>query len=404
MLKKMEGTSSTYKGISWDKNKKKWVASSTFNSKGINLGCFENEIDAGHTYDTFVLLHYGLNARTNGLVNYEDIKDIDINTLIKSRKERDLPMYIFKQDNSFQVHITFNGIKYRKTLPTLELAKEKLKEFQDIIDKIKKEEKEEHYKKEIIRNDDGDAIIPIKNKDDDIIDHIIVSDHRWHDCTQYNWSKCKNYFNGIIDGKAVKIHDYIIGLKNEDKDDNDLIDHIDHNPKNNKDDNLRLSNSVNNNHNRTKKLNTSSTFIGVSFNKSRNKFYASIKKDGVNYHIGSYIDELSAAKAYNFKAKELYGSFANLNLIDNEIITNENDNIVLNKLINNDTTKTKKPNCSSKYVGVCFHKRHNKFLASINVNGKLIHIGCYVSEEDAALAYNYKAFELFGEYANLNEL
>ena len=136
---------------------------------------------------------------------------------------------------------------------------------------------------------------------------------------KYMWSKTKNYFRATIEGKTRKIHHYIMGISGDEI----LVDHIDHNPKNNKDDNLRLSNSVNNNHNRTKKPNASSKYFGVSFNKQRNKFYTSIKKEGKDYHMGSFENEIAAALAYNIKAKELYGDFANLNKIEEEEIINE---------------------------------------------------------------------------------
>lgn len=52
-------------------------------------------------------------------------------------------------------------------------------------------------------------------------------------------------------------------------------------------------------------------------------------------------------------------------------------------------------NCS-KYKGV--HKANNKWAAAI----KNKHIGCYPTEEDAARAYDTRAFEMWGEYAILN--
>jgi hypothetical protein len=65
-----------------------------------------------------------------------------------------------------------------------------------------------------------------------------------------------------------------------------------------------------------KKSNCSSNYLGVSFNKSRNKFYASIRKEYKTYYLGSFENEIDAALAYNIKAKELYGEFANLNNVD----------------------------------------------------------------------------------------
>lgn len=56
----------------------------------------------------------------------------------------------------------------------------------------------------------------------------------------------------------------------------------------------------------------------------------------------------------------------------------------------------------SKYKGVCWHKQHNKWRAYIMVDYKQKHLGLFISETEAALAYNKAAAELFGDFANLN--
>ena len=57
---------------------------------------------------------------------------------------------------------------------------------------------------------------------------------------------------------------------------------------------------------------------------------------------------------------------------------------------------------SSKYKGVSFHSRDQKWVACIGSNYKVIYLGRFDDEEEAALAYDEKAKELFGEYAYLN--
>lgn len=59
-------------------------------------------------------------------------------------------------------------------------------------------------------------------------------------------------------------------------------------------------------------------------------------------------------------------------------------------------------NSTSKYKGVSWDKDRKKWLARIYHLGKTYHIGRYNTENDAAIAYNNKARELFGEYARLN--
>ena len=58
----------------------------------------------------------------------------------------------------------------------------------------------------------------------------------------------------------------------------------------------------------------------------------------------------------------------------------------------------------SKYKGVHWHPINNKWVARIQVKKKRLHLGCYVSEKEAALAYNKAAIKYFGEFARLNEV
>ena len=59
---------------------------------------------------------------------------------------------------------------------------------------------------------------------------------------------------------------------------------------------------------------------------------------------------------------------------------------------------------SSRYKGVSWYKVYKKWIAYIKINGKLKYLGYYYNETDAALAYNEKAKELFGEYAYPNNV
>ena len=52
------------------------------------------------------------------------------------------------------------------------------------------------------------------------------------------------------------------------------------------------------------------------------------------------------------------------------------------------------------YTGV--YKENNRYRAVISVGRKTIHIGMYATAEEAALAYNRKSRELFGENGKIN--
>jgi hypothetical protein len=54
----------------------------------------------------------------------------------------------------------------------------------------------------------------------------------------------------------------------------------------------------------------------------------------------------------------------------------------------------------SKYIGVSYNGKY--IHAKIRANGKQIHLGNFKTEIEAALVYDQRAKEIFGEYANLN--
>lgn len=59
-------------------------------------------------------------------------------------------------------------------------------------------------------------------------------------------------------------------------------------------------------------------------------------------------------------------------------------------------------NNASGFKGVWLHLQTGKWRAGIRVSGKSISLGLYVEKEDAAVAYDRAAFEMFGEFAYLN--
>lgn len=88
------------------------------------------------------------------------------------------------------------------------------------------------------------------------------------------------------------------------------IDHIDNNPLNNKWDNLREANIMQNNSNRNTQLNSDKK-KGVSYRKSTNRYRAQIQDNGITYELGSFLTEDEAYVAYCTAARELHGGFAN---------------------------------------------------------------------------------------------
>jgi hypothetical protein len=82
-----------------------------------------------------------------------------------------------------------------------------------------------------------------------------------------------------------------------------VVDHIDSNKLNNRVDNLQLTTQRANSSKSLRK--TSSKYIGVSFDKSRNKWVSSIYYNGKRKSIGRYNCELAASAAYQKELKKI---------------------------------------------------------------------------------------------------
>jgi hypothetical protein len=67
----------------------------------------------------------------------------------------------------------------------------------------------------------------------------------------------------------------------------------------------------------------------------------------------------------------------------------------------NDNIKNKKPSGRSKFLGVSYDKK-NQIRANIKIKSIQKHLGYFKTEEEVAIAYDKKALEIHGEFANLN--
>ena len=95
------------------------------------------------------------------------------------------------------------------------------------------------------------------------------------------------------------------------------VDHKSGNGLNCQKDNIRLCTSLQNNRNRKKHPNTTSTSIykGVHWYKAYNKWQCRIRTGLKQKHLGYFNSEVEAAVAYNQAALKYHGEFARLNNI-----------------------------------------------------------------------------------------
>lgn len=88
--------------------------------------------------------------------------------------------------------------------------------------------------------------------------------------------------------------------------------------------------------------------------------------------------------------------------INGDTLDNRKANLRICTSRQNSQNRRAKTGTSSQYKGVGLHKPSGKWTARIMYDGVAISLGAHITEEEAAVAYDNKARELFGAFARLN--
>jgi hypothetical protein len=140
-------------------------------------------------------------------------------------------------------------------------------------------------------------------------DQVLVDDFVYHYLNSFAWGKFSGYaYCGQL---RMSMHRFLLGLE---KYDGKITDHINRDKLDNRLNNLRVGTQSENSANIESKANSSSKYLGVNKVSGLSKpWKAQIHKNKKKYYIGYFKTEREAAKAYDAKAKELHGEYANLN-------------------------------------------------------------------------------------------
>ena len=124
------------------------------------------------------------------------------------------------------------------------------------------------------------------------------------------------HLNGV--GKNHKVHKLVANefVPRPNTTEKLIVDHIDRDKDNNQITNLRWATHQQNMMNRVIQSNTSSQYKGVIRLRNTDKWIVRIKMNRKSIHLGTFANEEDAVRAYNAKAIELFGEFANLNPVD----------------------------------------------------------------------------------------
>lgn len=144
-----------------------------------------------------------------------------------------------------------------------------------------------------------------------------IVDRDWFEMLSYVDWRCssKGYVirEDIIDGMPVlqQLHRLILNVS----DSKNLVDHINGNPLDNREINLRKCNNQQNCSNRGKQANNTSGYKGVTWNKKVSKWKAQIMYMRDSIYLGTFTCKHEAAKAYNKAARKYHKEFAYQNII-----------------------------------------------------------------------------------------
>lgn len=221
---------------------------------------------------------------------------------LKEKQGDKLPKGIRIYKNRFRAFIFIEG-------------KEKLVEsFDNLEDAILSRQQAEKEKQEYLQNklmstpklynSSGQCIFKVKETE------IIIDEEMYYDIIKYKWHKRPyGYYYGYVNGKNISLSKFVMNYSGI-----DYIDHINRNPLDNRRENLRIVTPAQNMMNKSSSKGSSSKYVGV--HKKGNKFKAQIRVDGENIVLGTYDDEIKAAKARDLATKEHYGEYGNLNFLD----------------------------------------------------------------------------------------
>lgn len=139
----------------------------------------------------------------------------------------------------------------------------------------------------------------------------LVDDEDFERVNQYKWHAFKNGRNEYAKTcMNLQMHRLILGIT----DSKILVDHIDHDGLDNRRSNLRICTKAQNRFNSLPNRATSSQYKGVSWCNEYKNWRSMMDFQGKRINLGRFKSEIEAAKAYDAKAKELFGEFAYLNV------------------------------------------------------------------------------------------
>jgi len=116
-----------------------------------------------------------------------------------------------------------------------------------------------------------------------------------------------------------------------------------------------------------------SKYVGVTWNRASKNWQAQIGIEGKRTHLGYFLEEDDAARAFDDRAAPL-GRPVNFPAPGQALAIKRGAHGIV-----------------SRYTGVCWNAWHSKWRADIKINDKLVNLGNFADEETAARTYDQQA-------------
>lgn len=156
-------------------------------------------------------------------------------------------------------------------------------------------------KNEIIKYDDYAEII-LYNKSGEEINRALIDLEDVDKVKDIRWGLIT--LNYVRNAKIGLLHRFIMNCP-----DDMMVDHINHNPLDNRKSNLRVVTNQQNSMNKGLQSNNTSGYPGVYWSKTENKWYARIKINGENICLGYYINKEDAIESKKQAEIKYFGEY-----------------------------------------------------------------------------------------------